>query len=140
MLAAVEDVAVAAGLGPQRLAGALGGEDAPRPGLGGATRLVEDRERVEVRLERAGHREVDGRDARQGRPEVRGAAGARDGQLRADHPGEVESGGHVAAGLDRAVDEVGELVLLVVARLAEQDGPAVRHGRHAPSAAARRTA
>ena len=36
--------------------------------------------------------------------------------------------------------EVGELVLLAIARLAEQDGPAVRHGRHAPSAAGRRTA
>lgn len=108
------------------------------------TRLVEDRECVEVRLERAGHREVDGRDARQRRPEVGGAAGTRDGQLRADHAGEVERCGHVTARLDCAVDEVGELVLLVivvlVVVLAEQDGPAVRHGRHAPSGAARRTA
>ena len=114
VLAPGEDVRRPVGLGAQRLAGTLGGEDAPGAGRRGLAGLLEDRERVEVRLEGARDGQVGRRDARQRRPHVRGAPGAGCGQPPAQVAGEGEGGGHVARRPRCPGGSLGELVPLGV--------------------------
>ena len=84
--------------------------------------LLEDRQRVEVRLEDPRHREVGGRDAGQRGPQVCGAARPRWGQAGADLAGQVEGGGHVTGRATGACAQVDELAPLLVGGRSDLDG------------------